>query len=172
MLTFFITVGSIGLVFLCAWLVLLILMQKPSANAGMGAALGGGAAESAFGGEASNVLTRWTVYGVVAFFLLTLSLTLAQVYRHHHGQQIEELAPVVEQETEPQSLTQLPEMGKNQTVENAPAAAEYGAVAQVPMPMESEGDKKNSGEELELNGVKPEVMPMEADHSHPTPAAE
>ena len=94
MLTFFISVGSIALVFLCAWLILLILMQKPSANAGMGAALGGGAAESAFGGEASNVLTRWTVYGVIAFFLITLFLTLGQIYRHHHDKAFQELAPI------------------------------------------------------------------------------
>ena len=109
MLTFLIAVGSIALLFLCAWLILLILMQKPSANAGMGAALGGGAAESAFGGEASNVLTRWTVYGVIGFFILTLSLALAQMYRHHHDESKKELAPMAEEVAEaPKSLTDLP----------------------------------------------------------------
>jgi len=109
MLTFLIVVGSIALLFLCAWLILLILMQKPSANAGMGAALGGGAAESAFGGEASNVLTRWTVYGVIGFFVLTLSLSLAQIYRHHHDESKKELAPMAEEVVEaPKSLTALP----------------------------------------------------------------
>lgn len=109
MLTFLIAVGSITLVFLCAWLVLLILMQKPSANAGMGAALGGGAAESAFGGEASNVLTRWTVYGIVAFFIITLFLTLAQVYQHHNSVATQELAPITTEVKEEQSLTVLPD---------------------------------------------------------------
>lgn len=109
MLTFFVVVGSIALLFLCAWLILLILMQKPSANAGMGAALGGGAAESAFGGEASNVLTRWTVFGVIGFFVLTLSLSLAQVYRHHHDDSKKELAPMAEEVVETsKSLTELP----------------------------------------------------------------
>ncbi len=107
MLTFFISVGSIVLIFLCAWLILLILMQKPSANAGMGAALGGGAAESAFGGEASNVLTRWTVYGIIAFFLITLFLTLGQIYRHHHDKAFKELAPIEEVQKEGE-LTRLP----------------------------------------------------------------
>ena len=107
MLTFLIAVGSIALVFLCAWLVLLILMQKPSVNAGMGAALGGGAAESAFGGEASNVLTRWTVYGIVAFFIITLFLTLSQVYRHHHNVDTHELAPIVVDTPAEQPLTAL-----------------------------------------------------------------
>lgn len=109
MLTFFIVIGSIGLLLLCAWLILLILMQKPSANAGMGAALGGGAAESAFGGEASNVLTRWTVCGVIGFFVLTLTLSLAQIYRHHHDESKKELAPMAEEIVEtPKSLTELP----------------------------------------------------------------
>ena len=109
MLTFFIVIGSATLLFLCAWLILLILMQKPSANAGMGAALGGGAAESAFGGEASNVLTRWTVYGVIGFFVLTLSLSLGQIYRHHHDDSKKELAPMAEEVVEtPNSLKELP----------------------------------------------------------------
>ena len=109
MLTFLIVVGSIALLLLCAWLILLILMQKPSANAGMGAALGGGAAESAFGGEASNVLTRWTVFGVIGFFVLTLTLSLAQIYRHHHNENKKELAPMAEEVAEtPKSLTDLP----------------------------------------------------------------
>lgn len=109
MLTFLIAVGSITLVFLCAWLVLLILMQKPSANAGMGAALGGGAAESAFGGEASNVLTRWTVYGIIAFFIITLFLTLGQVYQHHHNVAEQELTPIATETKAEQPLTALPE---------------------------------------------------------------
>ena len=107
MLNFLIVIGSILLFGLCAWIILLILMQKPSANAGMGAALGGGAAESAFGGEASNVLTRWTVFGVIGFFILTFFLTLAQVYTHHKNEKVSELVPVVEK-LEDRSLTQMP----------------------------------------------------------------
>lgn len=108
MLTFFISVGSVALIFLCAWLILLILMQKPSTNAGMGAALGGGMAESAFGGEASSVLTKWTVYGIIAFFLITLFLSLGQVYRHHHDKAFQELAPIEEVQKEG-DLTRLPD---------------------------------------------------------------
>jgi len=57
----------------------IILMQKPSANAGMGAALGGGAAESVFGGEASGQLLKFTVRIAVAFFLLSFLLFMAIV---------------------------------------------------------------------------------------------
>ncbi len=94
MLSFFIGVLSIAIGLLCGWLILLILMQRPSANAGMGASLGGGAAESAFGGEASNVLTRWTVYGIIAFFLGTLCLSLIHVSRKYSNDKSKELLPV------------------------------------------------------------------------------
>lgn len=72
---------TLVLIGISAFVILLVLMQKPSANAGMGASLGGGAAESAFGGETSNVLTRLTIYGAVAFFVIAFGLYLAQISR-------------------------------------------------------------------------------------------
>lgn len=146
MLTFLTVVGSIALLFLCAWLILLILMQKPSANAGMGAALGGGAAESAFGGEASSVLTRWTVFGVVSFFFLTLTLSLMQIYRHHHDGNRKELAPIAEDIAEtPQSLTQLP----------TEAEAPKSEVSKVDATKAAASDtSKKVGDSTEANGSK------------------
>lgn len=67
------------LLLLSAFVVLIILMQKPSANAGMGSALGGGAAEQAFGGEAANVLTRTTVFSIIGFFVLSFALYLGNI---------------------------------------------------------------------------------------------
>jgi len=63
-----------GLLVLCGLMTIIILMQKPSANAGMGAALGGGAAESVFGGETANVLLKYTIRLAVAFFVLSFLL--------------------------------------------------------------------------------------------------
>ncbi|MDR1413991.1 MAG: preprotein translocase subunit SecG [Puniceicoccales bacterium] len=69
-------------ILLCAsiFLVLVILMQRPSANAGMGAALGGGAAESAFGGDTAKVLSRWTVGGIITFFIVAFALSMVQIH--------------------------------------------------------------------------------------------
>ncbi len=75
LIVFFTTV----LLLLSAFVVLIILMQKPSANAGMGSALGGGAAEQAFGGDAANVLTRTTVYAIIGFFVLAFLLYLGNL---------------------------------------------------------------------------------------------
>ncbi len=71
----FLIPAAIVLLFaICILGVLVVLMQRPSANAGMGAALGGGAAESVFGGESANVLTKIT--GVLTFLLFLLSFAL------------------------------------------------------------------------------------------------
>ena len=80
MVTFLIALFSVILVLTCFFVVMLVLMQKPSSNAGMGAALGGGAAEQAFGGEATNVLTRGTIYAIIAFFLISFGLYLGSLY--------------------------------------------------------------------------------------------
>ena len=68
------------LIIVCILLVLVILMQRPNANSGMGAALGGGAAEGMFGGEAGNVLTKATVKLTVLFFVLATGLYLGHIW--------------------------------------------------------------------------------------------
>ncbi len=67
---------ALVLVLICVLAVLVILMQRPSANAGMGAALGGGAAESVFGGDSANVLNKVTYTLVSIFFVLCFGLYL------------------------------------------------------------------------------------------------
>ena len=80
MLSLLIGIFTFVLIIICFLLVIVILMQRPSADAGMGASLAGGAAESAFGGETGNVLTRACVRFIVIFFVLTFSLYLANIY--------------------------------------------------------------------------------------------
>ena len=75
-MTILLSIGALVLAFVCIITVLVILMQRPSANAGMGAALGGGAAETAFGGEAGNVLTKMTNIFIIIFLVLSLGLFL------------------------------------------------------------------------------------------------
>lgn len=81
MVTFFIFVLTFCLVLVCMFSILLILMQRPSEESGMGATLGGGAATSVFGGEAVNVLARWTRYGVIAFYVLSFILAMLYMSR-------------------------------------------------------------------------------------------
>ncbi|MCA3015294.1 MAG: preprotein translocase subunit SecG [Myxococcaceae bacterium] len=72
MLAFFTTIH----VLLCIFMIFVILLQ-PGKDAGMGAALGGGAASSAFGGRgAVTFLTKVTAVCAVAFFVTSLGLSL------------------------------------------------------------------------------------------------
>ncbi|HBM86010.1 MAG TPA: preprotein translocase subunit SecG [Opitutae bacterium] len=72
----FISLLTLVLILISAFVILLVLMQRTSQSGGMGAALGGGAAESAFGSETTNILTKGTIYGIIAFFLVSLGLFL------------------------------------------------------------------------------------------------
>jgi preprotein translocase subunit SecG len=71
MLTFF----TIVHVLLCVFMIFVILLQ-PGKDAGMGAALGGGAATSAFGGRgAVTFLSKLTGVCAALFFLTSLGLS-------------------------------------------------------------------------------------------------
>lgn len=74
--TLFISLLTLFLLLISAFVVLLVLMQRTSQSGGMGAALGGGAAESAFGSETNSILMKGTIYGIVAFFVVALGLYL------------------------------------------------------------------------------------------------
>lgn len=75
---------TVILVLLSLFMILIILMQRASLNSSMGATLGGGAAESAFGADTGNVLTRTTIYCVIIFFIMTLGLYLGYMYQSKH----------------------------------------------------------------------------------------
>ncbi len=77
-----ISIFTFILLIICGLMTVVILMQKPSANAGMGASLGGGAAESVFGGETANVLLKYTVRIAVVFFVLSFLLYMANLWVH------------------------------------------------------------------------------------------
>lgn len=74
------------LAFVSVLVVLFVLMQKPSANAGMGSALGGAASESVFGGEAAGVLSKATVVFISAFFILCAVLYFAFLATQDKGE--------------------------------------------------------------------------------------
>lgn len=67
------------LVLVCLLLVLVVLMQLPRSE-GLGAAFGGGVTENIFGAQTTHVLAKFTVWLGIAFFALTLSLSV--VYAH------------------------------------------------------------------------------------------
>lgn len=57
-------------------LILLILIQLPKKEAGMGTAFGGGATDALFGAGTGNVLTKATKYCATIFLVLALTLSI------------------------------------------------------------------------------------------------
>ena len=76
-----IVIATIILVLDCLFLTLLVLVQLPKKEAGMGQAFGGAATDALFGAGSGNALTKMTKYATVVFFVLVLSLSML------HGQQ-------------------------------------------------------------------------------------
>ena len=72
------------LILVSVFIVLVVLAQKAK-DGGMGAALGGGAAEAAFGAETGNVLSKSTIYAAVIFFVLAFVLYLGRIYERKHA---------------------------------------------------------------------------------------
>jgi preprotein translocase subunit SecG len=93
-MNFLLGFGIVALVLLSLFIILVVLMQRPSANAGMGSTLGGSAAEQAFGSDTGNILTKATVWGTILFFVLCMSLFLGTQKRvASENKALEDLAP-------------------------------------------------------------------------------
>jgi preprotein translocase subunit SecG len=72
------------LIIVSIFLVLVVLAQK-SKDGGVGAALGGGATEAAFGADTGNVLTNATKYATIVFFVLAFALYLGRIWERKHA---------------------------------------------------------------------------------------
>ena len=132
MMAFLITLAFIALILLCGFMVLVILMQKASQGAGLGGAVGGGAAESAFGGEASNVLTKVTIYCSILFFIGCLGLSLVILHRHSNPEKPALLEEIKAIETAPAAKETTAPAAETPAVEAPAAATEEPAATEAP----------------------------------------
>ena len=62
-------------------LILLVLIQLPKKEAGMGQAFGGAATDALFGAGSGNVLTKVTKWSAGIFFALAILLTILGTYK-------------------------------------------------------------------------------------------
>ena len=116
---------TVILVFDCLLLGLLVLVQLPKKEAGLGTAFGGGATDALFGAGTGNALTKMTKYAVAVFFMLTLTLSMLRAHqtkskRDSFGQAVREAQPVIT----PASPTNEVTVGGAPT--NAPATTATG----------------------------------------------
>jgi preprotein translocase subunit SecG len=76
MMTFLSYLFSFLLILDCLILGLLVMIQLPKKEAGVGMAFGGGAADALFGAGSGTALTKLTKYCAVAFFVLVVVLCM------------------------------------------------------------------------------------------------
>ncbi|HUR45025.1 MAG TPA: preprotein translocase subunit SecG [Candidatus Saccharimonadales bacterium] len=67
---------TVVLIIDCLFLMLLVLVQLPKKEAGMGQAFGGAATDALFGAGSGNALTKMTKYATAIFFVLTLTISI------------------------------------------------------------------------------------------------
>jgi len=79
---FLIGLLTVVMVLDCLVLILLVLIQLPKKEAGMGLAFGGAATDALFGAGSGNVLTKITKYAATTFFVLAVVLSIMQSYYH------------------------------------------------------------------------------------------
>ena len=116
LLTFFLVID-------CLFLILLVLIQLPKKEAGMGQAFGGAATDALFGAGSGSALTKVTKYTAGIFFALTLLVSVL----HGHQNRAKLNDPRAElTAAEKEALTPLP---KASPATNQLAVAATNAVA-------------------------------------------
>ena len=86
---------TVILIFISLFLGLVVLAQKAKNDGGMGAAMGGGMAEQAFGAETSNVLGKLTINAAIAFFVLAFAIYLGRIYERNHARASGDALPTI-----------------------------------------------------------------------------
>ena len=80
-----ITIFTFLLIIVCLFLVFVVLLQRANTNAGLGTAFGGGIAESTFGANTGNILTRSTIFASCAFFIISFGLYLGYILKSENS---------------------------------------------------------------------------------------
>ena len=125
---------TVILIFVSIFIVLIVLAQK-SKDGGMGAALGGGAAEAAFGADTTNVLSKSTIYASILFFVLAFSLYLGRIYERKHARAGENNAlPTIAVPAVPPASAPAPGAAAPAPGVTVPAAATPGETAPAATP--------------------------------------
>lgn len=125
----------------CLILILLVLIQLPKKDAGVGLAFGGGTADALFGAGSGNALTKITKWAIILFFALALILGYVEEKLYTSDTPAFEKALQQQQSQMPSSPAQIPPSTPLQT---APTPASNPS-APVTSPGEAPGSSIPAG---------------------------
>jgi preprotein translocase subunit SecG len=138
-MTFIIGLLTVVMVLNCLFLILLVLIQLPKKEAGLGVAFGSSATDALFGAGSGNVLTKLTKYSAGIFFGLAILLSVMQ--SHYHRQSSTEFQRELDKQTKQSGGIQLPPVAPAPSTPAAgtssptlPAATPAASPASAPAP--------------------------------------
>jgi preprotein translocase subunit SecG len=108
----------------CLFLILLVLVQLPKKEAGLGTAFGGGATDALFGAGAGNVLTKLTKWNAVIFLFLCLLLSLDFMRPKDLSETLGQNTPTVNTNTPPKNPTGVPALPETGLPANPPTPSD------------------------------------------------
>ena len=123
MISIVIGVLTVILVLTSLFLVMIVLMQRAKTDGGIGAAMAGGATESAFGAETNNVLSGATIKAAIVFFVLSFGLFLANIYQSKNRAADDSALPAV---SAPAAPSTAPAPVQNAPLTTQPTAPQPG----------------------------------------------
>ena len=124
-MSFIVGILTVLLVLNCLLLILLVLIQLPKKDAGVGMAFGGGTADALFGAGSGNALTKITKYATGIFFAMALFLSYFESSLHKSSS-ASEFEKQVQQKQTQIPITQPPAASK-------PAAVTTNDLLAVPL---------------------------------------
>src|SRR4051812_46092666 len=129
-----IVIATVLLILDCLFLTLLILVQLPKKEAGMGQAFGGAATDALFGAGSGNALTKMTKWAAGIFFGLAILLTILSNYRSSTGGQsnLQKLMQQAPAATPPPAANSTPSNGAPAIELKAPPVATNAPAATPP----------------------------------------
>ena len=115
LLSFFTSLMTVVLVLDCLFLLLLILIQLPKKEAGLGQAFGSGATDALFGAGSGTALTKMTKYASGIFFVLTFLLAImnAQQSKARRGSGLGQAMEKAAKAAPAQPVTPAPQTAAN-----------------------------------------------------------
>jgi preprotein translocase subunit SecG len=120
-MSFIIGLLTVVMVLNCLVLILLVLIQLPKKEAGLGMAFGSSATDALFGAGSGNVLTKITKYSAGIFFGLAVVLSVMQ--SHYHRRSGAEFQKELQKQTQQSGGIMLPPQATQPaTPPSAPAA--------------------------------------------------
>jgi preprotein translocase subunit SecG len=140
-----------------AFLILLILVQLPKKEAGLGQAFGSAATDALFGAGSGNALTKLTKYATVMFFALTLSLSVLNAHEARGKKAaIEQLLQRAPKEA---PATSLPLAEKPAAAPAAPVTVPGGLLSTPSKPAQANPPPAKPTPEAPAPAPKPQTAP-------------